>query len=352
MSVDSARQCCYGSLKWIPVAFLLSVLTWSYYAYVVQMCFLTIDSVPKKVIYLCVYHPLLILFLWSYYRTIFERSRTPPEQFYIGDVEGERIASVQTIDERRAGLIRLARQANLPLLTRHFDGSVRYCFVCQCIKPDRAHHCSVCEKCVLRYDHHCPWTNSCISYGNYKFFLLFLGWSFALCLYVAATSLEYFIQFWQGVTDSHKDGDVLRPASGKLHLLFLFFVSIMFAISISSLFFYHLYLTAKNRTTLESFRSPIFANGPQKNGFNLGWKRNYQEIFGENLLRGLIPISTTLGDGVHYEMNNLIVGSVQLTSNRTNENSQQNTNQVILNMESPAISMHNNDRNYLLTNNK
>lgn len=84
----------------------------------------------------------------------------------------------------------------------------------------------------------------------------------------------------------------------------------MFAISISSLFFYHLYLTAKNRTTLgknkkkrsendrlfvclESFRSPIFANGPEKNGFNLGWKRNYQEIFGENLLRGLIPISTT-----------------------------------------------------------
>ncbi len=49
-------------------------------------------------------------------------------QFYIGDVEGERIATAQTVEERRAGLIRLARQANLPLLTRHFDGSMREVF--------------------------------------------------------------------------------------------------------------------------------------------------------------------------------------------------------------------------------
>ncbi len=43
-------------------------------------------------------------------------------------MEGERIATAQTVEERRAGLIRLARQANLPLLTRHFDGSMREVF--------------------------------------------------------------------------------------------------------------------------------------------------------------------------------------------------------------------------------
>jgi palmitoyltransferase len=47
-----------------------------------------------------------------------------------------------------------------------------------------------------------------------------------------------------------KNGDNPTPSSAKFHLLFLFFVSIMFAISVSSLFFYHLYLTGKNRTTL------------------------------------------------------------------------------------------------------
>jgi palmitoyltransferase len=54
-------------------------------------------------------------------------------------------------------LNRFYRRENLPVLTRHFDKSIRYCFQCRCIKPDRAHHCSLCGKCVLRYDHHCPW---------------------------------------------------------------------------------------------------------------------------------------------------------------------------------------------------
>lgn len=44
---------------------------------------------------------------------------------------------------------------------------------------------------------------------------------------------------------------------------------------------------------LESYRSPIFTNGPQKYGFDLGWKKNYQEIFGTNIFTSLIPIFTT-----------------------------------------------------------
>jgi len=351
MSIRASRTCCYATLKWIPVIFILAVIAWSYYAYVVQMCILTIESVPKKVIYLCIYHVLIILFLWSYYRTMFNSSIGPPKEFYIGDVEGERIATAQTVDERRAALIRVARQTNLPLLTRHFDGSVRYCFVCQCIKPDRAHHCSVCEKCVLRYDHHCPWTNSCISYGNYKYFNLFLGWALVFCIFVAATSLEYFIQFWQDVTNAQKDGNNAAPPSGKFHLLFLFFASIMFAISVSSLFFYHLFLTAKNRTTLESFRAPIFANGPQKEGFNLGCKRNYQEIFGTSFFKSILPISTTRGDGVHYQVNSMIFGGLQQQTGTTNEQNISpfnRSNDVLLPLDTPSNSM-NNDRNYLLT---
>ena len=44
---------------------------------------------------------------------------------------------------------------------------------------------------------------------------------------------------------------------------------------------------------LESFRAPIFANGPQKEGFNLGTQRNFQEIFGTNFFKAFLPIFTT-----------------------------------------------------------
>ncbi|UJR07683.1 hypothetical protein I4U23_011969 [Adineta vaga] len=339
MSLRSSRVCCFETLKSIPVVFILAIVAWSYYAYVVQMCILTIESVPKKVIYLIIYHPLLILFLWSYYRTMFKPLAGPPSEFYVGEAEGERVATAQTLDERRATLVRLCRRANLPVLTRHFDGSVRYCFTCQCIKPDRAHHCSVCGKCVLKYDHHCPWTNSCISYANYKFFVLFLGWALIFCSYVAATSMEYFIQFWQDINSA-------KSPSGRFHLLFLFFASVMFAISVSSLFFYHLFLTGKNRTTLESFRAPIFADGPQKDGFNLGCKQNFQEIFGQDLLRAFIPISTTRGDGVHYQVNSVLLGGLR----QQQEQFSHTSTDVLLPLDTPPNSM-NNDRNYLLNEN-
>lgn len=100
----------------------------------------------------------------------------------------------------------------------------------------------------------------------------------------------------------------------------------MFAISLVSLFGYHIYLVALNRTTLgnviltlfinwsqkknpfnckthflfsfnlpqiEAFRTPIFRiGGPDKNGFNLGRYNNIQEVFGDDRRLWLLPIFT------------------------------------------------------------
>ena len=135
-------------------------------------------------------------------------------------------------------------------------------------------------------DHHCPWVNNCVAFNNYKFFVLFLMYGLLYCLYVALTSLKYFLQvplsthmyvhisqysyycipinapefsqpllsrylikmlqFWRDVGAGQ--------GHGQFHILFLFFVSSMFSISLCSLLGYHIHLVLNNRTTLEAFR--------------------------------------------------------------------------------------------------
>lgn len=50
-------------------------------------------------------------------------------------------------------------------------------------KPPGAHHCGVCKRCVMKMDHHCPWVNNCVGENNQKHFILFLLYTFGLCVY-------------------------------------------------------------------------------------------------------------------------------------------------------------------------
>jgi palmitoyltransferase len=88
----------------------------------------------------------------------------------------------------------------------------------------------------------------------------------------------------------------------RFHVLFLFFVAAMFALSVTSLFTYHLYLVSRNRTTLEAFRTPIFrgGSGPDKLAFHLGIYNNFQEVFGDKVLLWFLPVTSSLGDGIIY----------------------------------------------------
>ncbi|KAI8508393.1 PREDICTED: palmitoyltransferase ZDHHC15-like isoform X1 [Branchiostoma belcheri] len=282
---------CIRLMKWLPVVFITLIVLWSYYAYVVEMCVFAITSLPQKVIYLVLYHIFFLIFVWSYYQTIFAPVGRPSQEFYLSKADVDRLEHEDREDRQQQHLAQMAK--DLPLVTRTIGGSIRYCEPCQLIKPDRCHHCSMCGTCVLKMDHHCPWVNNCVGYSNYKFFVLFLGYGLLYCIYVAGTSVEYFIKFWNKELDD-------TIGNGRFHILFLFFAAAMFSISLVSLFGYHLYLVFSNRTTLESFRTPMFRHGPDKDGFNLGSTNNLKEVFGEDRRLWFLPVFTSLGDGLKF----------------------------------------------------
>ncbi|XP_077926709.1 palmitoyltransferase ZDHHC20 isoform X8 [Halichoerus grypus] len=257
-------RCCQRSVGWVPVLFITFVVVWSYYAYVVELCVFTLSGNGengKAVVYLVAFHLFFVMFVWSYWMTIFTSPASPSKEFYLPSSEKERYEKEFSQERQQEILKRAAR--DLPIYTTSASricsyntcvstekitasffpllSAIRYCERCQLIKPDRAHHCSACDICILKMDHHCPWVNNCVGFSNYKFFLLFLLYSLLYCLFVATTVLQYFIKFWT---------NELSDTRAKFHVLFLFFVSTMFFISVLSLFSYHCWLVGKNRTTI------------------------------------------------------------------------------------------------------
>ena len=75
----------------------------------------------------------------------------------------------------------------------------------------------------------------------------------------------------------------------------------MFAISLLSLFGYHIYLISQNRTTLEAFRPPMFSyGGSNRKGFYLGRLNNFREVLGDQPSLWFVPVFSSLGDGLTF----------------------------------------------------
>jgi len=299
-------------IKCIPVIFICGVVCWSYYAYVIALCLTTMTNTTEQTICLVLYHIVFIFFIWSYYMCVLTHPGKVPPSWHLSKEDVELLGSARSEEEWKSTLSTLAHRLGCQVRQRSVQNAMRYCEKCLAIKPDRSHHCSVCEECTLKMDHHCPWVNNCVGFQNYKFFILFLAYALSYCVTIASTTARHFFSLW--IIGEHKEGQNEdlgeleysksiedRPGSAKYHILLVFFVSIMFSLSISSLFSYHIWLLLHNRSTLEQFRAPSFDNRvTDPNGWSLGRMGNLREVLGDSPWLWPFPVATTLGDGLRF----------------------------------------------------
>lgn len=277
-------------LRWIPIALVLLLAGRNYYDYVIQFCLGIVKSPSHQALYLILYHTLFGMFCWSYMKAIFTSHAEVPDSFKIPATQMEELLRQESLETYHEILKQQAEQ--LPVSNVNSDGSTRYCEECNHIKPDRARHCLICGVCILKMDHHCAWINNCVSFTNYKYLVLTLVYAVLCCLCINLTTLPYCIAFLRGTLPVH---------ISKFTILFLFFTSFLIATGLSISVNYYCCSIFKNRTSQEVHRAPIFKYiGVNKNGFNLGRKRNFQEVFGKKRILWLIPVATSLGDGVTF----------------------------------------------------
>ncbi|OVA07666.1 zinc finger protein [Macleaya cordata] len=259
------------SLGSVMILLVLGVIGVTYYAVVLTNYFPLLydgglESVAAFAV-LLLFHCLLVMLLWSYFSVVLtDPGGVPPNWRPLMDEE---------------------RGDTDPLTGSEFGGSglddsgnsrVRYCRKCNQLKPPRCHHCSVCGRCVLKMDHHCVWVVNCIGALNYKFFLLFLFYTFLETTLVAVSLLPQFMAFFG-------DGEI-PGTPGTLATTFLAFVlNLAFALSVMGFLIMHISLVIANTTTIEAYEKKT----TPKWRYDLGRKKNFEQVFGTDRRYWFIP---------------------------------------------------------------
>lgn len=138
------------------------------------------------------------------------------------------------------------------------DGKARFCKKCNCVKPDRSHHCSTCGRCVLKMDHHCPWLATCVGLRNYKAFLLFLTYTSIFCWLDLAVSGSW---VWAAIIDDRQMDEGLRV----VNTILLAVLGGIIGLVLGGFTAWHIYLAISGQTTIESLEKTRYLSPIRKN---------------------------------------------------------------------------------------
>ncbi|GLJ46560.1 hypothetical protein SUGI_0981180 [Cryptomeria japonica] len=219
---------------------------------------------------LVLFHGLLVMLLWSYFSVVVTDPGDVPPNWRpnIDEENGEDIPLTYADSD-------FQQQA---LSNDSSKSRVRYCKKCNQWKPPRCHHCSVCGRCILKMDHHCIWVVNCVGARNYKYFLLFLFYTFLETTLVSLALLPRFVAFFSE--------EEIAGSPGSLATTFLGFVlNLAFALSVLGFIIMHISLVAGNTTTIEAYEKKV----TPKWMYDLGRRKNFEQVFGTQKLYWLIP---------------------------------------------------------------
>ena len=299
---------------WFPVFLVVGYICYTYYVLVVVLCSRTLihgDSpdIARGALYIAFFNVILLFLVPTYARLLFEKDP--------GWADTYKMRLSQTEEEEGQALRTspsLLIIDGIVVLPRHPVGApaegLALCGRCPFLppKPLRCHHCSTCSRCVLKMDHHCVWLNRCVAFRNYKYFIIFLFWSFVGCGLVFGALLQEMIR--ELVDDT---------LSGKtVQFLVVAVFALVFMLFTFSLLVYHMFLVSNNFTTLEQmdWRDAILNGETPKElvgvntssarpkmkdrPFNLGGWKNWKQVFGPNPLLWLLPIWSSEGTGLLF----------------------------------------------------
>jgi hypothetical protein len=197
------------------------------------------------------------------------------------------------------------KKRNLNLATRNMHGQLAICLVCKLIKPDRSFHCNKCNKCILKRDHHCPWLNKCIGYSNHKYYCLLLTYLLVYLVFIQATLVYSLWKYSDRIIEPSTNHANSYTLNFYLFKLFVVVVALS-TLPVLLLFLNAYYLAALNLSNIEQIfptrvKYSTYYLIQSDNIFNLGsiWQ-NLEQIFGPNIILGMFPVWTSLGNGHEF----------------------------------------------------
>ncbi|XP_039007361.1 probable protein S-acyltransferase 14 [Hibiscus syriacus] len=264
----------------IMIVFVLAIIGVTYYSVVIahygRSLFLGGFETYFSVVALILFHSLLVMVMWCYSSVVVtDPGGVPPNWRPLTDEEKGDADPLVASGYGSAELDSM----QLVMPSDFMSVDIRFCHKCKQFKPPRTHHCSVCRRCILKMDHHCVWVVNCVGAFNYKYFLLFLFYTFLETTLVSLLLLRVFMEFFN-------DGEIDETPVSLVATFITFVLNLAFALSILGFLIMHIALVGGNTTTIEAYENKT----SPKWRYDLGWKNNFQQVFGLEKKFWFIPV--------------------------------------------------------------